>query len=963
MFFSGLCVFLRTIAVVASPLLFYAFVKYTNSDIKDLNQGLMLVACLIVVKVVESLSHRQFFFNARRTGMRMRSALMVAVYEKQLKLSSLGRKRHSAGEVVNYIAVDSYRMGEFVMWFHVAWSAVVQLFLAIGVLFSVVGLGVVPGLVPLFICGVLNIPFAKETQKSQLQFMVAQDRRLRSTSEILNNMKVIKLQCWEEKFKKIVESFRENELHWLREVQFMKAYGTILYWMSPTLVSSVILFGCVFLSSVPLDAATIFTTLATLRTMSEPVRWFPDALSALIQVKVSLDRINSFLVDDELKDNYYLVKSDQEQNSNTCIMVKDGNFAWDPESLTPSLQNVNLQIKRGQKVALCGSVGAGKSSMLYAILGEITKISKYEKTIKACALAKDIEASKHGDLTEIGQRGLNMSGGQKQRIQLAQAVYDDADIYLLDDPFSAVDAHTASTLFNDCVMTCLEEKTVILVTHQIEFLSSVDNILVMKGGQVEQSGHYKDLLMAGTALEQLVNAHKDAITCLDSSVHKTVNMHQRQEDANKINLGKENNETKGITGMLLTEDEEKEIGSVGWKSFWDYIIISEGSVFFYLCLLTHASFVALRAGATYWLAFVLGLKASKSFFNNFTNSVFNAPMAFFDSTPVGRILTRASSDLNGIDFDIPFSFAFMIGGGIELLVTIGVMASVTWQVLIVVILATLAIKYAHGYYEPTARELMRINGTTKAPVMNYASETSLGVATIRAFNMQERFFKDYLKLVDTDASTFIFSNATLEWYVYMSIVHTVERIKQFMNTPPEPPKIIKNNRPSSSWPSKGRIDFEDLKLRYRSNAPLVLNGLKDLRKKLSVIPQEPTLFKGSIRTNLDPLGLHSDDEIWKALEKCQLKSIITSLPNMPDSSVFRRSPEFAPSDRHDFWTKASLHIKEGFDRWDLDFEAWKFCFLPGQIASCLVIFFLSCSLFVAIYLDIDSKIMMIVVCL
>ncbi|GKD02580.1 putative ABC-type xenobiotic transporter, partial [Tanacetum coccineum] len=653
-------------------------------------------------------------------------------------------------------------------------------------------------------------------------------------------------------------------------------------------------------------------------------------------------------------------------------MVKDGNFAWDPESLTPSLQNVNLQIKRGQKVALCGSVGAGKSSMLYAILGEITKNSGTVSVFGSIAYVsqtswiqiKDIEVSKHGDLIEIGQRGLNMSGGQKQRIQLARAVYDDADIYLLDDPFSVVDAHTASTLFNDCVMTCLEEKTVILLTHQMEFLSSVDNILVMKGGQVEQSGHYEDLLMAGTALEQLVNAHKDAITCLDSSVHKTVNMHQRQEDANKINLGKENNETKGITGMQLTEDEEKEIGSVGWKSFWDYIIISEGSVFFYLCLLTHASFVALQAGATYWLAFgnqipkvtnitligvytlvsttsvlfaflrsvfvtVLGLKASKSFFNKFMNSVFNTPMDFFDSTPVGRILTRASSDLNGIDFDIPFSFAFMIGGGIELLVTIGVMASVTWQVLIVVILATLAIKYAHGYYEPTARELMRINGTTKAPVMNYASETSLGVATIRGFNMQERFFKDYLKLVDTDACTFIFSNATLEWFVlrvesfsnvtlftagFLLILipngfvssglvghRFLERIKQFMNTPPEPPKIIENNRPSSSWPSKGRIDFEDLKLRYRSNAPLVLKephsgriiidgldicsiGLKDLRKKLSVIPQEPTLFKGSIRTNLDPLGLHSDDEIWKALEKCQLKSIIISLPNMPDSS-------------------------------------------------------------------------------
>ncbi|KAI3737687.1 hypothetical protein L2E82_27699 [Cichorium intybus] len=284
---------------------------------------------------------------------------------------------------------------------------------------------------------------------------------------------------------------------------------------------------------------------------------------------------------------------------------------------------------------------------------------------------------------------------------------------------------------------------------------------------------------------------------------------------------------------------------------------------------------------------------------------------------------------------------------------------------------------------------MRINGTTKAPMMNYASETSLGVATIRAFNMQYRFFKDYLRLVDTDANTFIFSNATLEWLVlrieaysnltlfttgllmvflpkgcvpsgfvglslsyaltltgtqvfltrsYCNLANyiiSVERIKQFMYIPSEPPAIVENNSPPLSWPSKGNIDFQDLKLRYRPNAPLVLKGitctfkertkvgivgrtgsgkttlitalfrlvepangrilidgldiysigLKDLRMKLSVIPQEPTLFKGSIRTNLDPLELHSDDEIWKALEKCQLKSTIRNLPNLLDSSV------------------------------------------------------------------------------
>ncbi|KAM0065996.1 putative ABC-type xenobiotic transporter [Helianthus debilis subsp. tardiflorus] len=1079
MVFSGLCILLRNIMVVVSPLLLYAFVDYANLEVKDLHHGLLLVECLIIVKVVESLTNRQFYFMARRTGMRMRSALMVKVYEKQLKLSNLGKSRHSTGEVVNYIAIDAYRMGEFPMWFHLGWSCSLQLFLSIAVLFSVVGLGVLPGLVPLIVCALLNFPFAKAMQKSQLNFMVAQDKRLRSTSEILNNMKVIKLQSWEEKFKKIVESFRETEVHWLRETQLKRAYGTVLYWMSPTLVSSVVFFGCVLLKSAPLDAATIFTILAALRTMSEPVRFLPEALSALIQVKVSFDRINSFLVDDELKDTR-MERNHEPENSHACIKIQDGNFSWDPESPVPTLRNINLEVTYGQKVAVCGSVGAGKSSMLYSILGEISKTSgtvgvfgsiayvsqtswiqsgtiqdnilygkpmdrtRYEKAIKACALDKDIEAFTHGDLTEIGQRGLNMSGGQKQRIQLARAVYNDADIYLLDDPFSAVDAHTAVTLFNDCVMNCLEGKTVILVTHQVEFLSSVDNILVMQDGQIKQSGNYEKILTVGTAFEELVNAHKEAITGLNSSPseNKTMNMHQNLEEVNNNYLKKQISEgqlVKGPPGVQLTEEEEKEIGNVGWKPFLDYVVISEGSWFLFLSVFTVTSFVALQAAASYWLAYgiqipkvttimlicvytllssistvfvflrsffaaLLGLKASKLFFNKFTDSIFSAPMVFFDSTPVGRILTRASSDLSVIDFDIPFSFAYVAASGIELLAMICIMASVTWQVLIVAIFGLVATKYAQGYYQPNARELMRINGTTKAPVMNFASETSLGVATIRAFKMQDRFFKEYLKLVDTDATTFFFSNASLEWLVlrteafsnltlftasfllvfipngfvppgmvglslsyalnltgtqvfmtrwYCSLANyiiSVERVKQFMHIPTEPPAVVLNNRPPSSWPSKGRINFEDLKLRYRPNALLVLKGitctfkegtrvgivgrtgsgkttlitalfrlvepdsgrilidgldicsigLKDLRMNLSVIPQEPTLFRGSIRTNMDPLGLHSDDEIWKALEKCQLKTTIRSLPNLLDSSVSDEGENWSAGQRQLF---------------------------------------------------------------
>ncbi|KAL2462581.1 ABC transporter C family member 8 [Forsythia ovata] len=1058
MVFAGIGALIRTIAVVIAPLLLYAFVNYSNREIKNLYEGIFLVGYLVVTKVFESLSYRHFFFYSRRIGMRMRSALMVAVYKKQLKLSSTGRGRHSTGEIVNYIAVDAYRMGEFPMWLHMGWTSGLQIFLGVAVLFGVVGLGVLPGLVPFFVCGLLNVPFAKILQKCQTEFMIAQDKRLRSMSEILNNMKIIKLQSWEEKFKSLLESFRGLEFKWLAESQYKKTYNTVLYWMAPTIVSSVIFFGCVLFRS-PFDAGTIFTVLAALRTMSEPVRIIPEALSILIQVNVSLKRINLFLLEDELEQVDFLRCSLRDLGHS--IWIQDGDFSWDTESATPTLRNITLEVRPGQKIAVCGPVGAGKSSLLYAILGEIPKRSgivnvigsiayvsqgswiqsgtirdnilfgkpmdktKYEEAIRVSALDKDIDSFDYGDLTEIGQRGLNMSGGQKQRIQLARAVYNDADIYLLDDPFSAVDAHTAVTLFNECVMTALKKKTVVLVTHQIEFLTEVDNILVMEDGQVIQSGSYKELLMAGSTFEKLVQAHENALSTFDPS--SSANKHESQMGrSNKSYISKQESEGEISTnlGVQLTEEEEKEIGDVGWKSFFDYVSISKGFNFLCLTTISQTGFVALQAAASFWLAFaiqipkissvvvvgiytlisllsavfvylrslfvvLLGLKASQAFFSGFTNSIFNAPMLFFDSTPVGRILTRASSDLSVLDFDIPFAFVFVMAAVLELLATIGIMASVTWQVLFVGIFASVASKYVQGYYQPSARELMRINGTTKAPVMNYASETALGVATIRAFAMVDKFSENYLKLVDTDAKVFFFSNAAMEWLVlrtealqnltlftsacllvlaprgyiapglvglslsyafaltgtqvfltrwYSSLANyivSVERIKQFMHIPPEPPAIVDDKRPPTSWPSKGRIDLMDLKIRYRPNAPIVLKGitctfregtrvgvvgrtgsgkttlisaffrlvepysgqiiidgidicsigLRDLRLKLSIIPQEPTLFKGSIRTNLDPLGLHSDDEIWKALEKCQLKNTITRLPNLLDSSV------------------------------------------------------------------------------
>ncbi|KAL7587765.1 hypothetical protein Lser_V15G41077 [Lactuca serriola] len=160
------------------------------------------------------------------------------------------------------------------------------------------------------------------------------------------------------------------------------------------------------------------------------------------------------------------------------------------------------------------------------------------------------------------------------------------------------------------------------------------------------------------------------------------------ENSNNSYLGKGNSEGKLVTGVQLTEEEENEIGNVGWKPFLDYIVISKGLWILSLCVLSQSSFVVLQAAGSYWLAF-----ASKSFFTKFTDSITRAPMVFFDSTPVGRILTRTSSNQSVIDFDIPFVSVYSLAAGIDILAMIFIMASVTWQVLIIAIFGIVASKY------------------------------------------------------------------------------------------------------------------------------------------------------------------------------------------------------------------------------------------------------------------------------
>lgn len=316
-------------------------------------------------------------------------------------------------------------------------------------------------------------------------------------------------------------------------------------------------------------------------------------------------------------------------------------------------------------MAVCGMVGSGKSSFLSCILGEVPKVAgevricgsaayvsqsawiqsgnieenilfgspmdkaRYKSVIHACSLKKDLELLSHGDQTIIGDRGINLSGGQKQRVQLARALYQDADIYLLDDPFSAVDVHTGSELFKEYILTALATKTVIFVTHQVEFLPAADMILVLKEGRIIQAGKYDDLLQAGTDFETLVSAHHEAIGALDIPNHSSEDSDENLPGSvilgKKCNAGgsdvdilakevhegisapeqkaiKEKKKAKRSRKKQLVQEEERERGRVSMTVYLSYMAAAYKGLLIPLIIIAQSLFQFLQIGSNWWMA-------------------------------------------------------------------------------------------------------------------------------------------------------------------------------------------------------------------------------------------------------------------------------------------------------------------------------------------------------------------------
>ncbi|XP_028651533.1 canalicular multispecific organic anion transporter 1 [Erpetoichthys calabaricus] len=538
---SAVLKLLHDLLVFISPQLLKLMVSFTEDKSVFEWKGYMYAILLFVVALIQSMLLQQYFQRCFLLGMKVRTAIMAAVYNKALVVSSATRKESTVGEIVNLMSADAQRFMDVANFIHMIWSCPLQIIVSIVFLWEELGPSVMAGVGCMILLVPINGFLATKSKVFQLKNMNYKDKRMKLMNEILNGIKILKFYAWESSFEEQVLNIREKELKVMLKFAYFGSFSAFIFSCAPVLVSLASFAVFVFVDEEGvLTAEKAFTSISLFNILRFPMAMLPMLISSMVQADVSRKRLEKFLGGEELDTSAV----HHDSSFNTAVSFSNATFTWEKNE-EPTLKNVTLDIKPGKLVAVVGAVGSGKSSLVSAMLGEMEnvkgyvntkgsvayvpqqawiqnatlrdnilfgsdlKMSRYQTVLEACALLPDMPLLPGRDLTEIGEKGINLSGGQKQRVSLARAVYSNADLYILDDPLSAVDAHVGKHLFEKVIgpKGLLANKTRILVTHGVKFLPEVDEIIVLVNGEVSEVGSYQALKASGKAFSKFLSTY------------------------------------------------------------------------------------------------------------------------------------------------------------------------------------------------------------------------------------------------------------------------------------------------------------------------------------------------------------------------------------------------------------------------------------------------------------------------
>uniref|UniRef100_A0AAG5CW74 ABC-type glutathione-S-conjugate transporter n=1 Tax=Anopheles atroparvus TaxID=41427 RepID=A0AAG5CW74_ANOAO len=670
--FGSFLKFGQDLLTFASPQILKLIIGFVGSD-EPMWKGLLYAITLFVVAGTQTLLLGQYFNRMFFVGLRIRTALISAIYRKALIISNSARKGSTVGEIVNLMAVDAQRFMDLTTYINMLWSAPLQIALALYFLWQLLGPSVLAGLAVMIILIPVNGVIANMMKTLQIKQMKNKDERVKLMNEVLSGIKVLKLYAWEPSFEQQILKIRDKEVKVLKHAAYLNA-GTSFIWSCAPFLVSIISFATYVLSddSHTLTPVKAFVCITLFDILRMPLVMLPVLIVYAIQTSVSVKRINKFLNQEELDpDN---VQHDEKESA--PLLIENGVFSWGGEETT--LKNINVRVEKSQIVAVVGTVGSGKSSLLSAFLGEMDRISgrvntlgriayvsqqawiqnatlkdnilfgkpmdqrRYNRVIEACALKPDIEMLPGGDMTEIGEKGINLSGGQKQRVSLARAVYNDADVYFLDDPLSAVDSHVGKHIFEQVIGTnggLLANKTRVLVTHGITYLPNTDKIFVLREGEISESGTYQELMDRKGAFAEFliqhlqeVNEEEEDLSEIKQQLENSVGGEELLNQLKRTNSKRSRSESTSETGSVkdisrqnsttdsnsslrrrtsekvpdvpktkLIETEKSETGSVKWEVYKHYLK-SIGLTLSVATVLLNMVFQGFSIGSNLWLS-------------------------------------------------------------------------------------------------------------------------------------------------------------------------------------------------------------------------------------------------------------------------------------------------------------------------------------------------------------------------
>ena len=499
------------------------------------------------------------------------------------------------------------------------------------------------------------------------------------------------------------------------------------------------------------------------------------------------------------------------------------------------LSNINLTVKKGEFICIIGEVGSGKSSLIQAILNNMiikqnnnTKIiingnisyvgqeawiqnntiqnnilfyrpydpTKYQTILDLCELKQDLESFPGGDLTEIGEKGVNLSGGQKARISLARAMYCDNDIYILDDPISALDAHVGKNIMNNCIVGYLKGKTIILATHALQYAAFADKIYYMKNGEINWEGNYNELIkqnfysLFAEKINSKLNKDKENENKSENDEDNITNLKIDQKDLNKGKIER------------ITKDEKKEVGKINKQVFFSYFSYIGGSYFCMALITILISWQGLKIISDLWLGYwsehqgeranifffsiysitALGgslfnylrtrvitsgsINCSTRLHNQMVVSLIRAPINLFhDTVPKGQIFNRLSKDLPTVDTYTMYWFMTLTAFGSSFLGAVIVCSLYEKECLLFLPVFIVFCWFLYRFYINCSRELNRIEGVLNSPILNLVNETIPGTATIRAYNLQKKYLELFQEKVDEHYKLEYYINGTGQWYL------------------------------------------------------------------------------------------------------------------------------------------------------------------------------------------------------